>query len=121
MHALGGDYCHRTSTRPPNCVTPWQPTINVNRLFRKYHTLSFTFTSFFVFDRKRYQNAETGLDAKKILALNMLCMSVLYLPVWECNCQYYYGNIGPWLKSSAFLTNVKKICSTSIDLKFVKK
>ena len=25
---LSGTYCHRTRTRPPNCVTPRQPTIH---------------------------------------------------------------------------------------------
>ena len=24
---LSGTYCHKTGTRPPSCVTPWQPTI----------------------------------------------------------------------------------------------
>ena len=24
---LSGTYCHKTSTRPPSCVTPWQPTL----------------------------------------------------------------------------------------------
>ena len=28
---LSGTYCHKTSTRPPNCVTPRQPTIYVTK------------------------------------------------------------------------------------------
>ena len=25
--SLSGTYCHKTSTRPPSCAKPWQPTI----------------------------------------------------------------------------------------------
>ena len=27
---LSGTYCYRTGTRPPSCVTPWQPTMYFN-------------------------------------------------------------------------------------------
>ena len=43
---LSGTYCHKTSNRPPSCVTPQQPTIytsNFNSTHYFFHTLCIIF------------------------------------------------------------------------------